>query len=67
MAYGADIAAMHRRAARFVDRIVRGANPGDLPVEQASQFEMVINASAVRELSLKLPATVVARANRVID
>jgi putative ABC transport system substrate-binding protein len=67
MAYSTDIADQWRGIATYVDRILRGARPQDLPVEQADRFELAINLRSAREMGLKIPATVVGRADRVIE
>jgi putative ABC transport system substrate-binding protein len=67
MAYGADTIRMSRGAATYVDKILKGANPADLPVEQPTQFDLVVNLKTARSMGLTLPQSLVARANRVIQ
>jgi putative ABC transport system substrate-binding protein len=67
IAYGADRRELFRRAAYFVDRIFKGAKPGDLPVEQATRFELVLNQKTAKALGIQFPERVLARANRVIE
>jgi putative ABC transport system substrate-binding protein len=67
MAYGADRRHLFRRAAYFVDRIFKGAKPADLPVEQATRFEIVLNQKTAKALGLQFPQAVLARADRVIE
>jgi putative ABC transport system substrate-binding protein len=67
VSYGFDLAAQFRRAADYVDRILKGAHPGDLPVEQPSKLSLVLNLKAARAMGLQVPAQLIARADEVIE
>jgi putative ABC transport system substrate-binding protein len=66
MSYGPDNTDLWRRAADFVDKILKGAKPADLPVQQATKFEFVINLRAAKQIDLTIPTNVLERANKVI-
>jgi putative ABC transport system substrate-binding protein len=66
MSYGADIADSYRRVAYFIDRILKGAKPADMPVEQPMKFEFVINLQTAKHIGLTIPPDVLARATRII-
>ena len=67
LAYGADFAAIYRRAGDFFDKILRGTKPGDIPVEQPTKFDLVINLTTAKVLGLTLPPSLLARADEVIE
>jgi len=67
VSYGPNFADMHRRAAYFVDRILKGTKPGDIPVEQPTKFDLVINVATAKELGISVASTILLRADRIVE
>ena len=67
LAYAADIQHLYRDSAIYLDKLLKGAKPGDLPVQQAAEFELIVNSKAAAELGLKVPPSLLSRADELIQ
>jgi len=67
MSYGANFQDLYRRTAEFVDKILRGTKPDDIPVEQPTKFDLIVNLTTAKALGLEIPPTLLARADEVIE
>jgi putative ABC transport system substrate-binding protein len=66
IAYGADLRVMYRRAAEYVDKILRGANPGELPIEQSSEIRLAVSLKSAKAIGIEMPQSILLRADDVI-
>ena len=67
MSYGTSVNALYRRAASYVDKILKGANPAEMPIEQPTKFDLVVNLKTAKALGITFPRSILLRADRVIE
>ena len=67
MCYAPDLVDLHRRSATYIDKILKGSKPADLPVEQASQYQLIINLKTAKALGITIPRALLGRADEVIE
>jgi putative ABC transport system substrate-binding protein len=67
MFYGASLAEMYRRSAVYVDRVLKGARPADLPIEQPTKFELIVNQKTARSIGVSLPRSLLLRADQIVE
>jgi putative ABC transport system substrate-binding protein len=67
LGYGPNLAELYRQAAKYADRVIKGARPADLPIERPSKFELIVNLKTARALGLTIPPSLLARADKVVE